>query len=468
MTEARAGAWSGGWRVRAPAAVTLTTVDRVLTVGDVESAARVAATRLAEALPEGGCVLLPSADPAAFLIGLMACARGGVTVVPWREGIQPLNLIADVVRPNGILRLGDGAVIKPVGTPPLEGPRIGGLIMMTSGSTGAPKGVALDLGQVILNGLAAGAAMDVQRCRGWAIDIDMALMSALCHMLMAWQFDLPLHHLGGRSDQATRALFRSGEIGFGGSPIQLVRLRERLDPDGCPLMMVSSGDFLSPVMIDEILAAFPATRVHKLYGLTELAGRFCCMPNDRLMADKAAVGWPLPGFEGRIADAPPGEIGEIEARGPLLMAGYYRAGGIFDPRAPGWFRTGDLGRQGPDGAITLVGRGDDVVKVGGEKVDRQSIEQSLSDLLVRWEYCVLGVEHPLVGQCPALFIAAAPDGAEPPDWAVIVAHLRARLPSRFTPGLMYRLEAQTLPRLANGKINREALKMNHSSFTRLR
>ena len=466
MTEALA--CSGGWRVRAPTTIALTTADRILTVCDVETAARGTAIRLANALPDGGCVLLPSADPAAFLIGLMACSRSGVTAVPWREDAQTLNVIADVVRPDGILRLGGETAIDPVGTPPLEGPRVGGLVMMTSGSTGAPKGVALDLGQVILNGLAAGAAIDVQRCRGWAIDIDMALMSALCHMLMAWQFDLPLHHLGGRADPATRELFRSGGIGFGGSPVQLVRLRERVDADGGPEMLVSSGDFLSPVMIDEILTAFPAAQVHKLYGLTELCGRFCCMPHDRLMVDKAAVGWPLSGFEGRIADARPGDIGEVEARGPLLMAGYYRAGGVFSPRAPGWFRTGDLGRQGPDGAITLVGRADDVVKVGGQKVDRQSIEQALSDLLIQQEYCVLGVEHPLVGQCPALFIAAAPDGTEPPGWAVIVAHLRARLPSRFTPGLMYGLEAQTLPRLANGKIDREALKMNHSSFTRLR
>jgi acyl-CoA synthetase (AMP-forming)/AMP-acid ligase II len=309
--------------------------------------------------------------------------------------------------------------------------------------------------------------MEVYRCRGWAIDIDMGLMSAVSHMLMAWQFDLPLHHLSGRDDSEVLALFRSGGMGFGGSPIQLVRLRERVNGESSPFMMVSSGDFLSPAMIDDILTAFPDTIVHKLYGLTELAGRFCCMPHNRLLADKAAVGWPLSGFEVRITADAPGEIGEVEARGPLLMAGYYRSGGDFAPRAPGWFRTGDLGRQGPDGVITLAGRADDVVKVGGEKVDPQSIEQALSDLLDGGDYCVLGVEHSLFGRSPALFVAAAADGPEPPGWATIVSHLRARLPSRFTPALMYRLEG-ALPRLANGKIDRNALKNNHATFTRLR
>jgi acyl-CoA synthetase (AMP-forming)/AMP-acid ligase II len=421
---------------------------------------------LVAAFPRGGCLLLPSPDPADFLIGLIACDRAGVTATPWREGEQSRESVADVVRPDGILRLGDNALIEPVGTPATGSPRPGGLVMMTSGSTGSPKGVVLTIDQVILNAVSAGTAMEVWRCDGWAIEIDMALMSALSHMLMAWQFDLPLHHLTGRNDTNVARIFSGSNIGFGGSPVQLVRLCTRLPADSAPLMMVSSGDFLSPAMIDEIHAAFPNTGVHKLYGLTELAGRFCCMPHERLIANKAAVGWPLPGFEARIPHTATGEIGEIEARGPLLMAGYYHADGSFEAREPSWFPTGDVGFQDADGAITLVGRADDVVKVGGEKVDRQSIELALSDLITDREYCVLGVRHPLVGQCPALFIAAAPDGSEPPTWTAVVAHIRPKLPSRFIPGLMYRLEGP-LPRLASGKIDRETLKSNHRSFGRL-
>lgn len=458
---------TGGWRRRAPGAIALTTADAVLTVGQAEAAADEAAGRLMGMFPEGGCLLLPSADPPAFLTGLMACSRAGLTAVPWRERSQSLATIADVVRPDGVLRLADGEVaVEPTGSPSFDGPRVGDLIMMTSGSTGAPKGVALSLDHVMLNAVSAGAAMDIWRCNGWTIDIDLALMSALSHMVMAWQFDLPLHHLGGREPAATAALFRDGRLGFGGSPVQLVRLRERLaSPDG-PTMMVSSGDFLPPAMIDEIRAAFPESRLHKLYGLTELAGRFCCMPHDQLMADKAAVGWPLPGARVRIAAAA-GEIGEVEALSPLLMAGYYRPGGVFEPQAPGWLPTGDLGFEGADNALTLVGRADDVIKVGGEKVDRQSIEQALSDLFPDREYCVLGVEHPLLGQCPALFVSNLTGAAACPGWAAIVAHIRSKLPSRYIPGLMYGLDC-ALPRLANGKIDREALKSQHRNFSRLR
>tara|TARA_R110002124_G_scaffold55108_3_gene156068 strand:- start:3760 stop:5157 length:1398 start_codon:yes stop_codon:yes gene_type:complete len=458
---------SDSWLTRSPSALALTTFDRSLTVGDVLDAAHAVTARLTSAFPDGGCLLVPSTCPAEFLIGLIACNRAGVAAAPWREGSQSLASIAGVIRPDGIVRLTEDDLIEPIGTPSLGRPREGDLIMMTSGSSGVPKGVVLTLDQAILNAVSAGSAMQVWRCDGWAIDIDMALMSAVSHMLMAWHFDLPLHHLTGRGDIAVADLFRESRVGFGGSPVQLIRLGERLNADCGPLMMVSSGDFLSPAMVDEILAAFPDTRVHKLYGLTECSGRFCCITHEQLVTDKAAVGWPLPGFHGRIASAGSGEIGEIEASGPLLMAGYYRAGGVFEPREPGWFSTGDLGFQGSDGLFTLVGRADDVVKVGGEKVDRQSIELALSDLMTGREFCVLGVSHSLVGQCPALFVAAAPDGSDPPGWGAIVAHIRPKLPSRFIPGLMYRLD-EALPRLANGKIDRETLKTNHLKFRRLR
>lgn len=417
------------------------------------------------------CALLPSGDPAAFLVGLMACSQAGVAVAPWREGGLAFDVLVDTVRPDSILRFTPGRLgevsLDPIDGPPPPGTRVGELIMLTSGSTGAPKGVALDFGQVMLNALSAGAVMEVWRCNAWAIDIDMALMSALSHMLMAWQYDLPLVHLGARDPADVVQLFAGGETGFGGSPVQLVRLTESLPAGVAPKMLVSSGDFLSPAMIDQVVGRFPETRVHKLYGLTELAGRFCCMPHDDLMADKAAAGYPLPGFAARLAaDVPPGEIAEIEAKTPLMMAGYYRRGGDFEPRRSDWLATGDLGFIGPDGAITVVGRADDVVKVGGEKVDRQSIEQALAELLAPREYCVLGVDHPLVGQCPALFVAPASDGRPAPAWRDIVGHIRERLPARFVPGLMYGLDGP-LPRLANGKVDRETLKASHRQFKRL-
>ena len=72
---------------------------------------------------------------------------------------------------------------------PTEG--AGDLVMMTSGSSGEPKGVLLDVEKVVLNNTATGCIVQPDRCDIWAIDLDMALMSATSHMIMAWQYKIP-------------------------------------------------------------------------------------------------------------------------------------------------------------------------------------------------------------------------------------------------------------------------------------
>lgn len=455
-----------GWRRRDPSAVAITTHCEEVTVAQIEHLSLIAAQAIRDA--GASCLLLPSSEPIAFLAGLMACCRERVTVAPWRDATLPVDELIDVVRPDGILRIGrspkQSAVVLPVSGPTHSKKRVGDLVMMTSGSTGAPKGVALSMSSVILNAMSAGAIMEVSRCEGWSIEIDFALMSAVSHLLMAWQFDRPLHHLGGRTVEQGARLFAGGAIGYGGSPVQLVRLHERLGEDAAPLMMASSGDFLTPAMIEEISGRYPETLVHKLYGLTELSGRFCCAPHALLLQDPGSVGAPLPGFEARVRQADANGVGEIEARSPLLFLGYYRQGGLFEPRTRTWFPTGDIGSIASEGIVSLNGRDDDVVKVLGEKVDRASIEHALSELLGNRDFCVLGVDHPLTGRCPGLFIAG--DESSGPTWRQIVATIRETLPSRFVPSLMYRVP-DALPRLENGKIDRNQLKARHREFPRL-
>jgi O-succinylbenzoic acid--CoA ligase len=218
-------------------------------------------------------------------------------------------------------------------------------------------------------------------------------------------------------------------------------------------------------MTDEIVARHPQTEIHKLYGLTELSGRFCHMPHRDLMRNKSAAGRPLPGHQARISDPDSEGIGQIEARTPMMTRGYYLPGGVFEPVAAEWFATGDLGSIDKDGVVTVVGRADDVFKVGGEKVDRLSIESALAGLLKNRNYCVLPIEHHLFGLCPALFVEASPTQPAP-TWADIVAFLRGRLPARFIPSLMFAVDGG-LPRLPSGKIDRLALTTGRARTRRL-
>jgi acyl-CoA synthetase (AMP-forming)/AMP-acid ligase II len=173
----------------------------------------------------------------------------------------------------------------------------------------------------------------------------------------------------------------------------------------------------------------------------------------------------LPGLSARIAAPDSDGNGEIEARTPLMAAGYYLPGGAFEPIQGAWFATGDIGTIDPDGVVTVIGRADDVFKVGGEKVDRMTSEAALAGLLKDRSYCVLPVEHHLFGLCPALFVEIGPE-RPPPSWAEVVAHLRPILPTRYIPSLMYAVEGE-LPRLPSGKLDRLALTRNHPHLTRL-
>lgn len=108
------------------------------------------------------------------------------------------------------------------------------------------------------------------------------------------------------------------------------------------------------------------------YGLSE-TNTVLCGPHGQ-----GTLGMPLPPAEVRV-DAPLGEVGELQVRGPALMLGYHR-----DPertaatRTGDWRRTGDLGRAHPDGSFSFVARRSDVIRRRGEHVDPAEVEEALA------------------------------------------------------------------------------------------
>ena len=287
---------------------------------------------------------------------------------------------------------------------------------------------------------------------------------------MAWQFNLPLVYLKAADRQTKDSLFLEKRLGFGGAPLQLKRYVEERSVSAAPSCFVSSGDFLSESIISQLQNRFPGSKLYSFYGLTEVSGRFChtLIAKRRTDEGKRATGVPLPGFSIKLEQGEENsqDSGEIFLKSPLLFNGYYRQDRCFDSVFPGsWFATGDLGRIDGRGAIYLQGRISDVFKVSGEKVDRISIEEKLSVLFPSNLFCVLPVEHPLIGKCPALFVEAN-DHEELPSWQVIIMHLKSQLPSRYIPVYCYRLKK--LHRLKSGKLNKQKLISQHETFHRLK
>ena len=200
------------------------------------------------------------------------------------------------------------------------------------------------------------------------------------------------------------------------------------------------------------------------YGLTEAAPVLTAAVA-RPGAKPGAVGRPLPGVEVRIQAPDDDGVGEVVARGPNVMKGYFG-----DPDATeatledGWLRTGDLGRVDGRGRLHLVGRAKDVVVTSsGENVHLDDVEARLGAIDGVSEYSLVGLPDGQGGE--RLGLLAVPDEAES-ELGRQAAHTRARkairsacagLPAWSRPAVVHLVDAP-LPRTATRKVRRSAVR----------
>lgn len=173
------------------------------------------------------------------------------------------------------------------------------------------------------------------------------------------------------------------------------------------------------------------------------------------------VGLPLPGVEVRVADErgaplPAGEIGVLEVRGPNVFIGYWRMPEKTDEefRSDGFFITGDLALEEPDGYIRIVGRDKDLVISGGYNVYPKEVEEVLDELPEVLESAVFGVPHPDFGE--GVTAAIVPRTAGAIDTSAVLASLQDRVAKYKQPKHVVVLEQ--LPRNVMGKVQKNVLR----------
>ncbi len=191
---------------------------------------------------------------------------------------------------------------------------------------------------------------------------------------------------------------------------------------------------------DAIVKAMPHTIMVGTYGLTEGSGTIC---TSRTTDPWEARGWrlgvPLDEWEVRIINVETGEEcgcdeqGEIIARGPNMLAGYYNApektAEVID--AEGWFHTGDIGSFDAQGQIMFHGRTKDMLKVGGENVAAAEIEAVLQTHPAVKLAQVTGIPHQRYVEVPAAFVELN-DGMAVTE-ADLIAHCAGKLASFKLP-----------------------------------
>ena len=190
-------------------------------------------------------------------------------------------------------------------------------------------------------------------------------------------------------------------------PSQIVALLEHPDAStealGSLQMVMSLGAPLHLEHKQRLDALLPG-RFHELYGLTE--GFVTVLDREDYPRKPGSVGVPPPFFEMKIvgddgAELPPGEVGEICGRGPILMPGYHgRPDLTAEAIRDGWLHTGDLGHVDEDGFLYLVDRQKDLIISGGVNVYPRDIEEVAVQHLDVREAAVFGAPDPKWGETP--------------------------------------------------------------------
>ena len=346
-------------------------------------------------------------------------------------------------------------------------------ILYTSGTTGRSKGAMLTHGNLASN------AQVLHRYWGWRAD------DVLLHML-------PIFHVHGLFVASHGALLAGARMIWlprldveqalhylprctvmMGVPTYYVRLLAdaRFGRKACARMrLFISG---SAPLLMETFNEFRERTGHTIlerYGMSETV-MLTSNPYDPADGERlgGTVGKALPGVEVRVVDdgdqpLPPGEIGNVQVRGPNVFSGYWRMPEKTREEftRDGWFRTGDMGRWGgvsggrsvPDDYLSIVGRSKDLIISGGYNVYPKEIETLLDDMAGVEESAVVGVPHPDFGEAVVAVVVPKPGASL--DAGAMLAELKTDIANFKVPKRLHVIDQ--LPRNAMGKVQKNVLR----------
>ena len=343
-------------------------------------------------------------------------------------------------------------------------------VIYTSGSTGDPKGVTLTHGNMTFAADSIVEYLRMDESDRVLCVLPLSFDYGLYQLLMTVRVGatLVLEHGFAFPGRVVQLLETERITGLPGVPtvfhvlLSLRGLAERELPE--LRFLTNTGAALHAPTVEAIRRTFPNARLYSMYGLTECK-RVAYLPPEQLEARPTSVGIPIPGTEVWIEDEDgkvlgPGEVGELMIRGAHVMQGYWNDPEMTAQRLrPGrwpWERvlaSGDLFRSDEEGYLYFVGRRDDLIKSGGEKVVPREIEDVLHSAPGVREAAVIGVSDRLLGQ--AVHAHVSPQSGTALDVTALRIYCAERLEDYKVPRSV--TVHDELPRTSNGKIDRGAL-----------
>ncbi|MBN8814978.1 MAG: AMP-binding protein [Sphingomonas sp.] len=417
----------------------------------------------------------------------LAAARAGfvhVPVNPLLKALQVQHILGDsgarllLTQPARAETLASGAWRVVTDDPPLGGsvmppsdadPDALAALLYTSGSTGRPKGVMLSHANLWLGAISVAHYLKLTPQDRVLGVLPLSFDYGQNQLLSTWAAGacvVPFDYLLPRD--VYRAIERDRITTLAGVPplwAQLLEVTPK-DIDVSSLKRITnSGGTLTRRLIDGLRERFPTMDIYPMYGLTEAFRSTYLDP--ALVADNPdSIGRAIPFAEvlvvrpdGSAAGA--GEAGEMVHAGPLVAQGYWRdperTAVRFRP-APDWSGTGgmavwsgDTVVADADGLLRFVGRDDEMIKSAGNRISPTEVEEAVMAGGETAEAVAIGVSDDKLGQ--VIVVVAKGDGSAED---ALRERLRRDLPNFMQPSrYVWRGE---LPRNANGKLDRAALK----------
>jgi len=339
-------------------------------------------------------------------------------------------------------------------------------ILYTSGSTGRPKGVMLSHANLWLGAISVAHYLEINSEDRVLGVLPLSFDYGQNQLFSTWAAGarvVPLDYLTARD--VIKAVERFDITSLAGVPplwVQLLEAEWPVETASKLRRLTNSGGALTPRMVRDLRARFPAADLYPMYGLTEAFRSTYLNPT---LVDKHpdSIGTAIPFAEIVVVgpDGAPASQGELVHAGPLVAQGYWqdpeRTAQRFRP-APAFAKSGgmavwsgDTVRLGEDGLLRFVGRDDEMIKSAGNRISPTEIEEAVLAGGETGEAAAFGVADARLGQ--AILVIARGDGSRE---AELRERLRRDLPSFMQPARYdWRPE---LPRNANGKLDRTALR----------
>lgn len=404
----------------------------------------------------GARAVVAETNPVDYLVAIFACWEVGLVAVAVSPGLRPEECENVLLTTGASLWLGPqrqsaaGAGMSEPAPLRLDD---AALILMTSGTTGRPKGIVHSV-----RNLVARTALNIAEIGPHVLRETLCVLpvffghgligNVLTPLLAGGRVHLwpspALSELAGLAGYLT-----SNRISFMSSVPSFWKLALRLSARPEPVLeRVHVGS--APLSIEHwrAIAEWCGTRrVFNMFGMTETANWIGGGSLDEAEARDGYVGrlW------GGSVAIDGGGRGEVLVQSPSMMLGYWQRPDLDEVAfAEGWFRTGDIGELDGEGRLTLVGRSKSEINRGGIKIQAEEIDMLLERHEAIAEACAFGIPDAIAGEAVAAAVVLADGALFDPE--ALKAWCRARVRDEAVPSRLFAVAA--IPRNDRGKIVR--------------